>query len=96
MLGLSNGRAINFDSLGLTLNRIEGLLSEILGSAIAGRITLLALASPEFPVARDGIAQERALTSVPASLEALSIDFTESFSGVGANLGISNRNTSAA
>jgi hypothetical protein len=96
MLGLSNGRAIIFDSLGLTLNRIEGLLGEILGSAIAGRIMFLVPDSPALPVTSGGIAQERALTSVPASLGVLSRDFSEAFSEIGAGLGISTRNTSAA
>jgi hypothetical protein len=96
MLGLSNGRAIIFDSLGLTLNRIEGLFGAIFGSAIVARILLLPPASPALPATSGGIAQERALTSVLTSLEVLSRDFSEAFSEIGAGLGISTRNTSAA
>jgi hypothetical protein len=66
MLGLLNRLPLNFDSLGLTLNRIEGLFNEILGSAIAARIMLSAPASPAtlFRVASGGIVQERVL--IPA------------------------------
>jgi hypothetical protein len=96
MLGMAKEYLLNFDSLGFTLNRIEGFFSEIFGSAIAGRIMFLAPASPALPVTRGGIAQERALTSVPASLGVLSRDFSEAFPEIGAGLGISTRNTSAA
>src|SRR5215510_2114942 len=73
MLGLVNRRPLSFDSLGRILNRIEGLLSEILGSATAARIMLSAPASPAilFRVASGGIAQERPLTSTLTSLVAL-------------------------
>jgi len=73
MLGLVNRLPLNFDSLGMILNRIEGLLSEILGSATAARIMLSAPASPAilFRVASGGIAQERPLSSALTSLAAL-------------------------
>jgi len=72
MLGLVNRLPLNFDSLGMILNRIEGLLSEILGSAIAARIMVSAPASPAvlFRVASGGIAQDRPLTSALTSLAA--------------------------
>jgi hypothetical protein len=73
MLGLLNRLPLNFDSLGLTLNRIEGLFNEILGSAIAARIMLSAPASPAtlFRVASGGIVQERVLISALTSLAIL-------------------------
>jgi hypothetical protein len=66
MLGLANRLPFNFDSLGMTLSRIEGLFNEILGSVIAARIMLSAPASPAtlFRVASGGIVQERVL--IPA------------------------------
>jgi|SRR5215471_4807800 len=97
MLGLVNRLPLNFDSLGRILNRIEGLLSDILGSAIAARIMLSAPASPAalFRVARGGIVQERALSSVltsPAALlaiwsGALSGAFPETKGALGFNTG---------
>jgi hypothetical protein len=96
MLGMAKEYLLNFDSLGFTLNRIEGFFSEIFGSAIAGRIMFLVPASPALSVTVGGITQERALTSVPTSLEVLSRDFFGEFSEIGASLGISTRNTSAA
>jgi hypothetical protein len=101
MPGLANRLPLNFDSLGLTLNRIEVLFSEILGSATAARIMLSAPASPTtlFRVASGGIAQERALISAPTSLaallEALSVVFSEAFSGAIDDLGLNTGNTSA-
>jgi hypothetical protein len=73
MLGLVNRLPLNFDSLGMILNRIEGLLGEILGSAIAARIMVSAPASPAilFRVASGGIVQERPLSSALTSLAAL-------------------------
>jgi hypothetical protein len=69
MLGLVNRLPFNFDSLGLTLSRIEGLFNEILGSVIAARSMLSAPASPAtlFRVASGGIVQERVLISVLTS-----------------------------
>src|SRR5262245_731242 len=102
MLGLVNRPPLNFDSLGLSLNRIEGLLSEILGSAIAARIMLSAPASPAtlFRIARGGIAQERALTSALTSLavlvEAMSGVRSSDFSETKDDLGFNTGNTSAA
>src|SRR5262249_51730743 len=102
MLGLVNRLPLNFDSLGLTLNRIEGLFSEILGSAIAARIMLSAPASPAtlFRVASGGIAQERAmisaLTSLAALLVALSGLRSRAFSETKDDLGFNTGNTSAA
>jgi len=102
MLGLANRLPLNFDSLGLTLNRIEGFFSEILGSAIAARIILSAPASPaaRLRVTRGGIAQERALISALTSLAALfgvlSGVFSKLFSETRAVLGLSTGNTSAA
>jgi hypothetical protein len=97
MLGLVNRLPLNFDSLGRILNRIEGLLSDILGSAIAARIMLSAPASPAalFRVAMGGIVQERALSSVltsPAALlaiwsGALSGAFPETKGALGFNTG---------
>jgi len=83
MLGLGNRLPLNFDSLGMTLNRIEGLLSEILGSAIAARIMLSAPASPAIPfrVASGGIAQERPLSSALTSLAALLAIWSGALSG---------------
>ena len=102
MLGLVNSLPLSFDSFGRILNRIEGLLSEILGSTMAARIMLTAPASPEtlFRVARGGIAQERALTSALTSVADLveamfgvrSRDFSETKDDLGFNTG----NTSAA
>src|SRR5262245_47922574 len=84
MLGMVNRRPLNFDSLGMILNRIEGLLGEILGSAIAARIMLSAPASPAilFRVASGGRAQERPLTSALMSLAALLAIKSGAFSGV--------------
>jgi hypothetical protein len=102
MLGLVNTLPLNFDSLGMTLNRIEGLLSDILGSAIAARIMLSAPASPAalFRVARGGIVQERALssafTSLAALLAILSGVFSKAFSETKDDLGFNTGNASAA
>src|SRR5262245_5712509 len=102
MLGLVNRTPFNFDSLGLTLSRIEGLFSEILGSVIAARIMLSAPASPAtlFRVARGGIVQERALisalTSLVALLETISEAFSKPFSDTRGDLGLNTGNTSAA
>jgi len=102
MLGLANRVPLNFASLGLSLNRIEGLFSEILGSATAARIMLSAPASPAalFRVTRGGIAHERALTadlmSLAAMLGVLSGVFSEIFSYAMADLGLNTGNTSAA
>jgi hypothetical protein len=73
MLGLVNRLPFNFDSLGLTLSRIEGLFNEILGSAIAALIMLSALASPAilFRVVSGGIVQERVLIPALVSLAIL-------------------------
>src|SRR5215510_16612509 len=73
MLGLVNSVPLIFDSLGRTLNRIEGLLSEILGSVTAARLMVSVPASPAilFRVASGGIAQERPLTSALTSPAAL-------------------------
>jgi hypothetical protein len=70
MLGLLNRLPLNFDSLGLTLIRIEGLFNEILGSAIAALIMLSTLASLAilFRVASGGIVQERVLIPALTSL----------------------------
>src|SRR5262245_43045316 len=101
MLGPVNRLPLNFDSLGLILNRIEGLLSEILGSTIAARIMLSAPASPAalFRVTRGGIAQERALisalTSPAALLEAMSLVRSIAFSETKDDLGFNTVNTSA-
>jgi hypothetical protein len=83
MLGLVNRLPLNFDSLGMILNLIEGLLSEILGSAIAARIMVSAPASPAilFRVASGGIAQERPLTSALTSPGALLAIMSGAFSG---------------
>jgi hypothetical protein len=102
MPGLLNRLPLNFDSLGLTLIRIEGLFNEILGSAIAARIMLSAPASPAslFRVASGGIVQERALISALTSLailpEALSGVFSKAFSDTGDDLGLNTGNASAA
>ena len=93
---------LSFDSLGLSLNRIEGLFSEILGSATAARIMLSPPASPTvlFRVARGAITQERALISAPISLAALlkvlTGAFSKGFSETETDLGLSTGNTSAA
>jgi hypothetical protein len=83
MLGLVNRLPLNFDSLGMILNRIEGLLNEILGSAIAARIMVSAPASPAIllRVASGGIAQERPLTSALTSLAALLAIMSGALSG---------------
>jgi hypothetical protein len=102
MLGLVNRPPLNFDSLGMNLNRIEGLLSDILGSAIAARIMLSAPASPAalFRVARGGIAQERALrsafTSLAALLAILSGVLSGAFSETKDDLGFNTGKASAA
>jgi hypothetical protein len=97
MLGLVNSLPLNFDSLGMILNRIEGLLSEILGSAIAARIMLSAPASPAdlFRVARGGIAQERPLTSALTSLAALLAIMSGAFPETKDDLGFNTGNASA-
>jgi len=111
MLGLGNRLPLNFDSLGMTLNRIEGLLSEILGSAIAARIMFSAPASPAtlFRVESGGIVQERALSSAPTSpgallaitslaalLATLSGVLSRAFSETKDDLGFNTGNASAA
>jgi len=102
MLGLLNRLPLNFDSLGIILNRIEGLLSEILGSAIAERIIASAPASPAilFRVAMGGIAQERPLTSALTSLGALlairSGVLSGAFPGTKDDFGFNTGNASAA
>jgi hypothetical protein len=102
MLGLANKLPLNLDSLGLTLNRIEGLFGEIFGSAIAARIMLSAPASPAalFRVTSGGIAQERALISAPTSLAALLVAMSgvlsRAFSETKDDLGFNTGNTSAA
>jgi hypothetical protein len=102
MLGLANKLPLNFDSLGMNLNRIEGLFGEILGSVIAARIMLSAPASPAalFRVTRGGIAQERALTSALTSLAALLVALSgvlsRAFSVTKDDLGFNTGNTSAA
>jgi hypothetical protein len=86
----------------MTLNRIEGLLSDILGSAIAARIMVSAPASPAalFRVTRGGIAQERALisalTSLAALLATLSGVLSRAFSEAIDDLGFNTGNASAA
>jgi|SRR5215470_3125297 hypothetical protein len=102
MVGPANELPLNFDSLGLNLNRIEGLFGETLGSAIAARIMLSAPASPAtlFRVTRGGIAQERALISALTSLAALLVAMagvlSRAFSETKDDLGLNTGNTSAA
>ena len=92
----------NFDSLGLTLIRIEGLFNEILGSVIAARSMFSAPASPAtlFRVASGGIVQERvlisALTSRAILPEAVTCVFSKPFSDTGDDLGLNTGNASAA
>jgi hypothetical protein len=101
MLGLGNRLPLNFDSLGITLNRNEVLLSAILGSATATRIMLSAPASPAalFRVTSGGIVQERALSSALTSLAALlailSGALSRGFSETNDDLGFNTGNASA-
>jgi hypothetical protein len=98
MLGLAKRLPLNFDSLGLILNRIEGLFSETLGSATAARSMLSPPASPTilFRVARGDIVHEWAAISALTSLALLLGVLSGVFSATKMDLGLSTGNTSAA
>src|SRR5262249_39033374 len=101
MLGLVNRPSLNFDSLGMVLNRIEGLLRENPGSAIAVRMMVSATASHLvlFRLARGGIAQQRplspALTSPGPLLAIMSVALSGAYPETKDDFGFNTGNASA-